>query len=67
MSLAIFVLIFTQSIEMHSDTTIRLWDVSSGQCIRVLMGHSGAVSALAFAPNGRTLLSGGMGGVAPLI
>jgi WD40 repeat protein/serine/threonine protein kinase len=40
------------------DRTIRLWDVDSGECLRVLTGHAGAVRALCFDATGRRLLSG---------
>jgi WD40 repeat protein len=38
-----------------SDTTVRLWDASTGKCVRILEGHGGAVSALAFSPADRVL------------
>ena len=37
---------------------IRLWAVSDGTSLGVILGHTGAVTALAFAPDGRTLISG---------
>src|SRR5262249_50263541 len=37
---------------------VRLWDVASGQEIRQLPGHHGAVTAVAFAPDGRAAYSG---------
>jgi WD40 repeat protein len=36
-----------------------LWEVASGQAVRVLKGHGRLVRALAFAPDGRWLVSGG--------
>ena len=41
-----------------SDGTIQLWDVARGNHIRTLKGHTEAVTALAFAPDGKTLVSG---------
>ena len=35
------------------DQTIRLWDVESGQQIRQLVGHTGAVLSLTFSPDGK--------------
>jgi WD40 repeat protein/nucleoside phosphorylase len=42
----------------HDDGSVRLWDVVSGQAIRVLDGHSARVWSVAFAPDGQTLASG---------
>jgi serine/threonine protein kinase len=41
------------------DGVIRLWDVNRGQSAGDLKGHQGVVTALAFAPNGQALVSGG--------
>lgn len=40
-----------------SDGTIKLWDVATGQKVRVLLGHSAGLMALAFSPDGRFLAS----------
>lgn len=40
------------------DTTIKLWDVISGTCLRTLTGHADSVYALAFNPTGKYLASG---------
>lgn len=37
---------------------IRLWGVAEGQVMRTLRGHEGAVTALAFSRDGRTIASG---------
>ena len=42
-----------------NDDTIRIWDPDTHGIRRVLRGHTGSVSALAFHPNGQTLASGG--------
>jgi len=39
------------------DKTIRLWDATSGQCLRTLHGHDNWIRALVFHPNGKFLLS----------
>jgi len=38
-----------------SDSTINLWDVTSGRSVRQLIGHKGQVFGVAFSPNGRML------------
>jgi len=40
------------------DTTLKLWDVTSGRELRTLNGHSGSVESVAFSPDGRILASG---------
>ncbi|WP_374582940.1 WD40 repeat domain-containing protein, partial [Frankia sp. CiP3] len=39
-----------------------LWEVATGRQLRELTGHHGAVSSVAFSPDGATLASGGDGG-----
>jgi WD40 repeat protein len=46
------------------DKTVRLWEVADGRERGTLSGHSQLVSALAFAPDRRTLVSAGMDGAA---
>jgi len=41
-----------------NDNTIRLWDVTTGQALRILEGHTETVSSVAFSPDGKTLVSG---------
>nr|NCR55544.1 hypothetical protein [Microcystis aeruginosa L211-07] len=40
------------------DTTIKLWNVETGQEIRTLKGHDRSVSSVNFSPDGKTLVSG---------
>ena len=40
------------------DGTIQLWHVDSGNLVQTLEGHTDTVTALAFAPDGKTLVSG---------
>lgn len=40
------------------DRTIRLWNTSSGRCIRVLEGHTSPIRQVAVSPSGRHLISG---------
>jgi WD40 repeat protein len=41
----------------HHDRTIHLWEVRTGRAIRQLKGHTEAVTSIAFAPDGKTLVS----------
>ncbi|KAF5397475.1 hypothetical protein PHET_09476 [Paragonimus heterotremus] len=40
------------------DSTVRLWDVETGKCQRVLSKHSEPVYSVAFSPDGRLLATG---------
>jgi WD40 repeat protein len=40
------------------DTTIKLWDLTSGNETATLRGHTAGVYSVAFAPDGKTLASG---------
>ncbi len=40
------------------DQTIKLWDLSTDQCLKTLTGHQGWVKSIAFSPNGKLLASG---------
>ncbi len=44
--------------EVASPSGIRLWDVASGQELRMLKGHANVLWALAFSPDGKLLASG---------
>ncbi len=42
-----------------SDRTIHVWDVESGKSLAVLEGHRSAVQAVAYMPDGETIVSAG--------
>lgn len=42
-----------------NDHSIRLWDLNTRSCLFTLDGHVGVARALAFSPDGGTLLTGG--------
>ena len=48
------------------DQTIRLWDVGTGECLKILFGHSSPVYSVAFNSNGTTVISGSHGGIIKL-
>jgi len=41
------------------DKTLRIWDVTTGYCVKTLQGHSDWVRDVAASPDGRFLFSGG--------
>ena len=43
---------------LAEDSAIKLWDAASGQLLRTFVGHTDAVSSLAFSPDGARFLSG---------
>ncbi|HEY7426821.1 MAG TPA: PQQ-binding-like beta-propeller repeat protein [Gemmataceae bacterium] len=46
-----------QKKERDGACTVRLWDVAASRQLRELKGHTGGVTAVAFSPDGRTLVS----------
>ena len=41
-----------------SDKTVKLWDVTSGECLQTLEGHSDIVHSVSFSPDGTKVASG---------
>ena len=41
------------------DQTVRLWDSHTGECLRLLQGHTNPVSSVCFSPDGSILASAG--------
>ncbi len=48
----------TRLVSGSADRTIRLWDVSTGECLETLSGHGHGVWSVAFSPDGTRLISG---------
>ena len=44
-------------VSASKDETIRLWESSSGRCVRILEGHTDAVWSASFSPNGKYIIS----------
>jgi len=42
------------------DSSVWLWDLATGECVRVLKGHENDVSAIAVSPDGQLALSGSL-------
>lgn len=40
------------------DKTIRIWDGSTGECIRILEGHTGGVRSVSWSPDNQSIASG---------
>ena len=43
------------------DGLIRIWDMEDGRCIRTLPGQPDGIRSVSFTPDGRRIVSGGMG------
>lgn len=48
------------------DSTIRIWSITSGACLRLLEGHTNSVLRVVFATRGTQLLSSGSDGLVKL-
>ena len=51
-------------IVVGTERTVQIWDTGSGRMIRHFEGFTGWVEAVAFSPNGRQILAGGLDGIA---
>jgi WD40 repeat protein len=40
------------------DQTVKLWDITTGKCLKTLQGHTSWVNSVAISPDGTTLVSG---------
>ena len=41
-----------------NDSTIKLWDVNTSNCVKTLTGHGNGINKITFSPDGETLASG---------
>ncbi len=48
------------------ENDVRLWDLNAGRALAVLHGHTGTISASAFSPDGRTIVTASWDGSARL-
>jgi WD40 repeat protein len=48
------------------DQTVRLWELSTGTCLKTLDGHGSTVYSVAFSPEGNMVASGSHDGVIKL-
>ena len=48
-----------QLVSGGEDSTVRIWDVQSGQLLDTLEEHTSSVNSVAFSPNGKMFASGG--------
>ena len=40
------------------DNTVKIWEISSGECINTLEGHEWAVNSISYSPDGKYIASG---------
>ena len=44
--------------DVGADATIRIWDLNTEKCVKVMEGHLAGISALAWSPDGKTIATG---------
>src|SRR5262249_31918487 len=54
------------AVASQGNTTIRIFDLATGQCRRVLSGHTAGVNTLCWRPDGQQLASGAVDGTVRL-
>lgn len=42
----------------YNNNLVRIWDITTGEMVRTLKGHSGVVWSVAYSPDGKTIISG---------
>ncbi|MEL6159679.1 MAG: NB-ARC domain-containing protein [Cyanobacteria bacterium J06627_32] len=48
----------TRLVSGSADRTLKLWDTSTGECLKTMTGHQNWVMSVAFSPDGTRLVSG---------
>ena len=48
----------TKAASGSEDRKVKLWDVTSGECLQTLEGHSSNLDCVSFSPDGRRLRRG---------
>ncbi len=48
------------------DRTVRLWNTETGECLKIIHGHSKEIVSVAFSPDGLSLASGSKDGTVKL-
>ena len=43
---------------VSGSSTVRIWDVDTGECVKILKGHTGDVNGVSFSPNNQYVVSG---------
>ncbi|MBF0316673.1 MAG: protein kinase [Nitrospirae bacterium] len=50
----------SRGLSAGQDSTLKLWNTKSGECLQVFFGHMGAVTAAYLTPDARYVISGGV-------
>jgi transcription initiation factor TFIID subunit 5 len=54
--------VYVFSASDQADKSVRMWSISTGQCVRIFTGHTDFISALECSPSGKILASADGGG-----
>ena len=52
----------TRVVAGNADATVKIWNADTGAIVHALIGHSDAVTAVAYSPDGKTIVSGSTDG-----
>jgi WD40 repeat protein len=48
----------TTALSASADGTLKIWDLTTGQCLKTIEGHDSGINSVAYNHDGRTVLSG---------